>query len=126
VPTHIHLLHLGFVAERECTPAARGATTGVSHQLSLTAPFYFFWQVLLATGGGQLVYLEVGDGDLTEVKNIQLHKEISCLDMHPIGSDPDEAAMAAVGLWSMEVSPSTHRCPPPHIVQEEVLQHTVY
>ncbi|KAL0407520.1 UNVERIFIED_CONTAM: DNA damage-binding protein 1 [Sesamum latifolium] len=29
-------------------------------------------QVLLATGGGHLVYLEIGDGVLTEVKNAQL------------------------------------------------------
>ena len=41
--------------------------------------------MLLATGGGNLVYVEVGDGQLTETKSIQLHKEISCLDMHPIG-----------------------------------------
>ncbi|KAF2310831.1 hypothetical protein GH714_017510 [Hevea brasiliensis] len=41
-------------------------------------------QVLLATGGGHLVYLEIGDGVLKEVKHTQMEYEISCLDINPI------------------------------------------
>jgi hypothetical protein len=29
-------------------------------------------------------------------------------------------------LQLVRPNPPTHRCPPPHIVQQEVLQHTVY
>ncbi|KAI8000281.1 DNA damage-binding protein 1 [Camellia lanceoleosa] len=46
-------------------------------------------QVLLATGGGHLVYLEIGDGILTEVKHAQLEYDISCLDINPIGENPN-------------------------------------
>ncbi|CAI9783475.1 unnamed protein product [Fraxinus pennsylvanica] len=41
-------------------------------------------QVLLATGGGHLVYLEIGDGLLTEIKHAQLEYDVSCLDINPI------------------------------------------
>ncbi|KAL4189515.1 hypothetical protein AMTRI_Chr08g165760 [Amborella trichopoda] len=57
-------------------------------------------QVLLATGGGHLVYLEVGVGILTEVKHIQLEYEISCLDINPIGEDSKFSKLAAVGMWT--------------------------
>eukprot|EP00240_Pyramimonas_obovata_P000173 CAMPEP_0118957844 /NCGR_PEP_ID=MMETSP1169-20130426/62317_1 /TAXON_ID=36882 /ORGANISM="Pyramimonas obovata, Strain CCMP722" /LENGTH=1091 /DNA_ID=CAMNT_0006905945 /DNA_START=129 /DNA_END=3404 /DNA_ORIENTATION=- len=59
-------------------------------------------QVLLATGGGNLVYLEIGPGSLTEVKAVQLAQEISCLDINPIGPQPDRATLAVAGLWSTE------------------------
>ncbi|XP_044479397.1 DNA damage-binding protein 1-like [Mangifera indica] len=57
-------------------------------------------QVLLATGGGHLVYLEIGDGTLTEVKHAQLEYEISCLDINPIGENPNYSQIAAVGMWT--------------------------
>ncbi|GFS39733.1 damaged DNA binding protein 1A [Actinidia rufa] len=57
-------------------------------------------QVLLATGGGHLVYLEIGDGILTEVKHAQLEYEVSCLDMNPIGENPNYSQLAAVGMWT--------------------------
>lgn len=57
-------------------------------------------QVLLATGGGHLVYLEIGDGKLTEIKHIQLEYEISCLDINPIGENPNYSTLAAVGMWT--------------------------
>ncbi|KAI8524591.1 hypothetical protein RHMOL_Rhmol13G0160800 [Rhododendron molle] len=71
----------------------------------------FFWvlfglgstfgsQVLLATGGGHLVYLEIGDGTVTEVKHAQLEYEVSCLDMNPIGENPNYSQLAAVGMWT--------------------------
>lgn len=57
-------------------------------------------QVLLATGGGNLVYLEIGHGELFELKHVQLEYEISCLDINPVGDDPDRSHLAAVGMWT--------------------------
>lgn len=54
----------------------------------------------MAIGGGHLVYLEIGDGKLTEVKHIQLEFEISCLDINPIGEKANRSALAAVGMWT--------------------------
>lgn len=58
------------------------------------------YQVLLATGGGVLVHLEIGDGILVEKKHIQLEHEISCLDINPIGDNPNYSHLAAVGMWT--------------------------
>ncbi|KAI3988674.1 hypothetical protein MKX01_027038 [Papaver californicum] len=57
-------------------------------------------QVLLATGGGHLVYLEIGDGKLAEAKYAQLEYEVSCLDINPIGENPNFSQLAAVGMWT--------------------------
>lgn len=42
-------------------------------------------QVVLASGGGHLVYLEVGEGALVEAAHRQLDAEIACLDVTPAG-----------------------------------------
>ncbi|VVB07861.1 unnamed protein product [Arabis nemorensis] len=57
-------------------------------------------QVLLATGGGHLVYLEIGDGKLTEVQHALLEFEVSCLDINPIGENPNYSQLASVGMWT--------------------------
>ncbi|CAN8246204.1 unnamed protein product [Cochlearia groenlandica] len=57
-------------------------------------------QVLLATGGGHLVYLEIGDGKLTEVQHTILEYEVSCLDINPIGDNPNYSQLASVGMWT--------------------------
>ncbi|KAH8952399.1 hypothetical protein BDL97_09G083300 [Sphagnum fallax] len=57
-------------------------------------------QVLLATGGGNLVYIEIGQGTLTEVKHVQLEYEISCLDINPVGDNPEWTNLVAVGMWT--------------------------
>lgn len=54
----------------------------------------------MATGGGHLVYLEIGDGVLTEVKHAQLEYDVSCLDINPIGENPNYSHLAAVGMWT--------------------------
>lgn len=59
-----------------------------------------FQQVLLATGGGHLVYLEIGNGLLTEVKHAKLEYEISCLDINPINENSNYSTLAAVGMWT--------------------------
>lgn len=55
---------------------------------------------MLATGGGVLVHLEICDGLLVEKKHIQLEHEISCLDINPIGDNPNCSQLAAVGMWT--------------------------
>ncbi|KAG1365035.1 DNA damage-binding protein 1 [Cocos nucifera] len=57
-------------------------------------------RVLLATGGGHLVYIEIGNGKLVEAKHIQLEYEISCLDINPIGENSHYSSLAAVGMWT--------------------------
>ncbi|KAJ4798665.1 DNA damage-binding protein 1 [Rhynchospora pubera] len=57
-------------------------------------------QVLLATGGGNLVYIEIRESKLVEVKHIQLEYEISCLDINPIGENSTHSSLAAVGMWT--------------------------
>ncbi|OVA12038.1 Cleavage/polyadenylation specificity factor [Macleaya cordata] len=57
-------------------------------------------QVLLATGGGNLVYLEICYSKLTEVKHAKLEYEVSCLDINPIGENPNFSQLAAVGMWT--------------------------
>lgn len=58
-------------------------------------------QVLLATGGGRLVYPEITNSKLVEVKHIQLEHEISCLDINPIGENPQYSSLAAFGMFSL-------------------------
>ena len=54
----------------------------------------------MATGGGHLVYIEIGNGKLVEAKHIQLEYEISCLDINPIGENSNYSSLAAVGMWT--------------------------
>jgi len=60
-------------------------------------------QVMLATGEGNLVYLEVSDGKLEEKGRVKLDAEVSCVDMSPLGEDPDRSQMAVVGTWDVQV-----------------------
>ncbi|XP_062160376.1 DNA damage-binding protein 1-like isoform X2 [Alnus glutinosa] len=77
-------------------------------------------QVLLATGVGHLVYLEIGDGILTEVKHAQLEYEISCLDINPIGENPDYSQLAAVGMWT-DISVRIFSLPDLNLITKELL-----
>ena len=42
-------------------------------------------QVLVATGKGNLAYLEVEKGKLKQVAHRQLEVEVACVDITPIG-----------------------------------------
>lgn len=77
-------------------------------------------QVLLATGGGHLVYIEIGDGMLTEVKNIQLEYDISCLDINPIGDNPNYSQLAVVGMWT-DISVRIFSLPDLNLITKEHL-----
>ncbi|KAK8563210.1 hypothetical protein V6N13_018256 [Hibiscus sabdariffa] len=77
-------------------------------------------QVLLATGGGHLVYLEIGDGTLTKVKHVQLEYEISCLDINPIGENSNYSHLAAVGMWT-DISVRIFLLPELNLITKEQL-----
>ncbi|KAJ6840719.1 DNA damage-binding protein 1a [Iris pallida] len=77
-------------------------------------------QVLLATGGGHLVYLEIGIGTMTEVKHIQLEHEISCLDINPIGENSSCSSLAAVGMWT-DISVRIYSLPGLDLITKENL-----
>ncbi|CAK8578715.1 unnamed protein product [Lathyrus sativus] len=77
-------------------------------------------QVLLATGGGHLVYLEIGEGVLQEVKHAQLEYEISCLDINPIGENPNQSHLAAVGMWT-DISVRLFSLPDLNLITKEHL-----
>nr|CAB3464268.1 unnamed protein product [Digitaria exilis] len=77
-------------------------------------------QVLLATGGGHLVYLEIRDAKLVEVKHAQLEHEISCLDLNPIGENPQYSSLAAVGMWT-DISVKIFSLPDLELIRKENL-----
>ncbi|XP_050221597.1 DNA damage-binding protein 1 [Mercurialis annua] len=77
-------------------------------------------QVLVATGGGHLVYLEIGDGVLTETKHAQLECEISCLDINPIGENSTYSQLAAVGMWT-DISVRIFSLPDLNLIAKEHL-----
>ncbi|KVH77823.1 Cleavage/polyadenylation specificity factor, A subunit, C-terminal [Cynara cardunculus var. scolymus] len=77
-------------------------------------------QVLLATRGGHLVYLEIGDGILIEKKHAQLKYDISCLDINPIGENPNFSNLAAVGMWT-DISVRIFSLPDLNLITEEHL-----
>ena len=43
-------------------------------------------QAVLAAGDGNLVYLEIGEGCLTERGHLKIDDQIACLDLSPIGA----------------------------------------
>lgn len=81
---------------------------------------FFLLQVLLATGGGHLVYLEIGDGVLNEVKYAKLDYDISCLDINPIGESPNYSNIAAVGMWT-DISVRIYSLPDLNLITKEQL-----
>lgn len=60
-------------------------------------------QVLVATGQGNLVYLEVERGKLKQAAHHKLEIEVACLDLTPIGGSSERAELAAVGTWQQEL-----------------------
>lgn len=75
---------------------------------------------MLATGGGHLVYLEIGDGAFNEVKYAQLEHDISCLDINPIGENPNYSHLAAVGMWT-DISVRIYSLPELNLITKEHL-----
>jgi len=59
-------------------------------------------QVLLATGEGNLVCLNIAENKLTETAHVKLDGEVSCIDITPLDNG-DRSQIAAVGTWDMQV-----------------------
>eukprot|EP00736_Rhodelphis_marinus_P012711 Rmarinus@m.8546 len=57
-------------------------------------------QLLLATGGGNVVYIEIEDGKLAEKGHHRLDSEVSSLSINPLGQDEQRANVCACGTWS--------------------------
>ncbi|CAA7023319.1 unnamed protein product [Microthlaspi erraticum] len=78
-------------------------------------------QVLLATGGGRLVYLDIGDGKLAEKEHADLEDEVSCLDINLIvDDDPKYSQLAAVGTCT-EISVRVFSLPKLTLLTTELL-----
>lgn len=80
-------------------------------------------QLLLATGGGNLIYFEVEGQTLVEKKHVQLEHEIACVDVSPLrvaGAPGDRAHLAAVGMWT-DLSLRVYRLPDLQLVHKEPL-----
>ncbi|GJW54584.1 DNA damage-binding protein 1 [Tanacetum coccineum] len=89
---HIQLVQLGEIGEFN-NKRAENFEIGI-------APADLLYNVLLATRVGHLVYLEIGDGLLVEKKHAELEYDVSCLDINPIGDNPNYSNLAAVGMWT--------------------------
>ncbi|GMH41385.1 hypothetical protein BSKO_09295 [Bryopsis sp. KO-2023] len=62
-------------------------------------------QVFLAGGQGGCVYLKIREnGEVDVAGTCKMESEVSCVDITPIGSDTNEASIAAVGTWDMNLS----------------------
>ncbi|KAJ3088710.1 DNA damage-binding protein 1a, partial [Quaeritorhiza haematococci] len=57
-------------------------------------------QVVVALGGGSIVYIEIGESELREVTRRQLEYEISCVDISPVDPEALNTSLCAVGLWT--------------------------
>ncbi|KAM0880962.1 hypothetical protein ACQ4PT_033240 [Festuca glaucescens] len=77
-------------------------------------------QVLLAIGGGHVIYLEIRDAKLVEVKHAQLEHEVSCVDLNPVGENPQYSSLAAIGLWT-DISVSIYSLPDLKLIRKENL-----
>jgi hypothetical protein len=60
-------------------------------------------QAVVATGEGNLVYLELGEGGIEQKGHVKLDAEVSCVDISPLADDGEAATLLAVGTWDMRV-----------------------
>lgn len=60
-------------------------------------------QILLATGEGNLVYLEIAEGQIAEKGHLKLAADISCLSINPLDQGKQNSPLAAVGTWANTV-----------------------
>ncbi|KAH8972743.1 hypothetical protein BDL97_01G007000 [Sphagnum fallax] len=77
-------------------------------------------QILVASGGGNLIYFEIGQGLLMETKRTKLDYEIACLDINPIGENHIGSNLVAVGVWT-DVSIHVYALPSLTLVAKESL-----
>lgn len=71
--------------------------------MPLHVNFISWLQILLATGEGNLVYLEVEGNQLLEKGHLKLSADIACLSINPLESGKESSSLAMVGTWSNTV-----------------------
>ncbi|KAG9298245.1 hypothetical protein G9A89_002733 [Geosiphon pyriformis] len=78
-------------------------------------------QIVVALGGGLLIYLEVRGTELFQVQLIKFPYEISCLSINPFeASNPYKSSLVAVGFWT-EISVAVLAVPDLELVAKEFL-----
>ena len=60
-------------------------------------------QAVVATGEGNLVYLELGESGIEQKGHVKLDAEVACVDISPLSEDGETASLLAVGTWDMRV-----------------------
>ena len=58
--------------------------------------------MVVATGEGNLVCLDITENRLQERSHVKLTGEVSCIDITPL-DEGDRSQLAAVGTWDMQV-----------------------
>ena len=56
-------------------------------------------QILIGTGGGNLIYFEINGSDLKQTSQQKLEHEIACVNINPF-DDKTASNFCAVGLWT--------------------------
>ncbi|KAL0476643.1 DNA damage-binding protein 1 [Acrasis kona] len=56
-------------------------------------------QVLLTTGEGRLIYLQIIDGQIQQIKSTVLDHEVSCISIQPFDPAQTQSSLACVGMW---------------------------
>ncbi|POG81286.1 uncharacterized protein OCT59_022028 [Rhizophagus irregularis] len=81
-------------------------------------------QVVVALGGGNLVYFEIKGLDLVEIKSTTLEYEISCVNISPLDiNKPINSTVVAVGLWTI-IGVQILRLPTLEIIANQPLEGT--
>jgi hypothetical protein len=62
---------------------------------------------------------------LIEKKYVQLDFEISCLDINPIGENPNYSQLAALGMWT-DISVQIYSLPDLNRITEEIWEERSY
>jgi DNA damage-binding protein 1 len=56
-------------------------------------------QIVLSVGEGRLIYLQIKDRALHQIKQVKLEHEVSCIDIHPLSGETS-TDIVAVGMWT--------------------------
>ncbi|CAI2170756.1 4366_t:CDS:10 [Funneliformis geosporum] len=81
-------------------------------------------QVVVALGGGSLIYFEIRGLDLVEIKSTKLEYEVSCVNISPLDiNNPINSTVVAVGLWTI-IGVQILRLPTLEIIANQPLEGT--
>ncbi|CAG8721486.1 14448_t:CDS:10, partial [Funneliformis caledonium] len=81
-------------------------------------------QVVVALGGGSLIYFEIKGLELVEIKSTKLEYEVSCVNISPLDiNNPINSTVVAVGLWTI-IGVQILRLPTLEIIASQPLEGT--